>query len=92
MANLTKKRLVAFLRKWVGEDDDFQVMSSKEGKRFSEHACGLWYVSFDGSALYSLFNSPSLNGFVDKFEDFLHSFGCWFEQGHAWNCNIMKED
>jgi len=90
MAGLTKRKLEGFLRKWVGKEDNFKVMSGKEGQDYSEYSHGVWYIGFDGSSLYDLFQGYPDWDFHTAFHNFLDQYGYYFEQGHAWNCNIYK--
>jgi len=93
MKRLTKKRLVKFLSSWTGETENkyFRVMTGKEGKRFSEYSGGIWYIDFDGSALYDYFQGYPSWDFLNAFHKFLEQFGLYSEQGHSWNCNIYKD-
>ena len=93
MKRLTKKRLVKFLSSWTGETEGkyFRVMTGKEGLSISEYSHGKWYIDFDGSALYDLFQGYPNWDFHTAFHEFLGKYGYWFEQGHAWNCNIIEE-
>jgi len=89
-----KTKIKKFLEKWTGEKAgvDFQLLSGKEGKQFSEYSCGEYYIGFDGSVLYDLFQGYPNWGFLNAFNNFLKENGYWCEQGHAWNCNIYKEE
>jgi len=92
MKRLTKKAIVKFLENASGETEGkyFRVMSGKEGKKYSEYSCGLWYIDFDGSSLYNYFQGFPNWDFHTAFYNFLNEYGLYFEQGHSWNCNIYK--
>ena len=92
MKKLTKKTLISFLKKWTGEDEGkyFTVMTGKEGLNYSEYSGGKWYIGFDGSGLYDLFQGYPSWAFHTAFTNFLDEYGLYFEQGHSWNANIYK--
>jgi hypothetical protein len=89
-----KSEIKRFLEKWTGEKagKDFQLLSGKQGLQYSEYSHGKYYIGFDGSALYDLFQGYPNWNFHTAFNQFLTERGYYFEQGNSWNCNIYKTE
>jgi hypothetical protein len=46
-------------------------------------------VTFDG-AIYDLMNYSSDFALVNELTDLLEKYGCWYENGNAWNFSVYE--
>lgn len=93
MQERTKIKIIKeFLTKEFGELGDTQILKGEEGQRMSEYASkGNPWISMDGSPMYSLLNYGEDGWkFQERFTNFLEKHGLWYEQGYAWDMNILE--
>ncbi|MCK6485020.1 MAG: hypothetical protein HUU22_07170 [Phycisphaerae bacterium] len=87
-----RRELIDWLRR-NELDGDLSFWTQPEwGRRGEEYLNDARLVITTEGGLFHLLNYAFDNPKVDELQDFLSSFGFWFEMGHAWSIGIYEED
>ena len=101
---LVMDELGRFLKAYYRLDDlsdaDIAIRPGEEGVKYSDYARpGTVYVSFEGP-MYEDMNDGNYNplndtyswDFVNKLDEWMADRNLWYEQGNAWNLNVMEKE